>query len=169
MTRKLMPWRRDRTETAVTRHEDNPFLDLHRRMNEVFADFFAEGGEDPFWPRGLPRLRDLPSAPKVDVAETDTAVVVTADLPGLDEKNVEVTLDDRLLTIRDRREEEKNETKRSYHLIERSYGEVQRAIQLPAGIDRDQVKAAFKNGVLTVTLPKTPEAKATSRRIEVTG
>ena len=167
MTRKLMPWRRDRTDSAMTRQEDNPFLDLHRRMNEVFADFFADGGDDLLWPRGFSRVAGIATMPKVDVAETDTEVVVKADLPGLDEQHVEVTLDNDLLTIRGRREEEKSEKQRSYHLVERAYGEVQRTLRVPANVDREKVKAAFRNGVLTVTLPKTPEARANTRRIEI--
>lgn len=170
MTRKMVPWKRDRDTTAMDRREDNPFFDLHRRMDDLFADFFAGFGEDTPWPRGLTvSQRAFPVMPKVDVAETDDEVVVTADLPGMDEKDLNVTLDADVLTIRGSRKEEKQDKKSSYHLIERSYGEFHRALQMPAGVDSDKIKAAFKKGVLRVTLPKLPASKASSRHIEITG
>ena len=109
----------------------------------------------------------FPAMPKVDMAETAEEFVVKADLPGLEEKDLKVTLDGDLLTIRGTRSEEKEDKRRDYHLMERSYGEFHRTIQLPAGVDRDKVKAAFKNGVLNVTLPKRLEARAESRHIEI--
>lgn len=169
MTRKLIPWKRDRNQMAVARREENPFLDLHRQMNHLFADFFAGFGEDTLWPHGLQAARSaFPGTPKVDMAENDDEVVVTADLPGLEEKDVNVSLDGDLLTISGARREEREDRKRSYHLIERSYGEFHRTLQMPAGVNKDKVKAAFKNGVLKVTLPKLPDAKNTSRHIEIT-
>ena len=108
------------------------------------------------------------SAPSVDVSETDDEVQVTADLPGLTEKDVEVTLEDGALTIRGEKKEEREEKKRNYHLVERSYGRFERAVALPHGIDPGKVKARFRNGVLHVTLPKTPENRSRSRAIEIT-
>lgn len=169
MTRKLMPWRREQRQPAVAQTGDRGILDLHREMNNLFADFFAGFGEDALWPRGLLAGRSaFPSMPKVDVAETADDIVVRADLPGMEEKDIKVTLDGDLLTIRGARSEEKEDKKRDYHLMERSYGEVQRVIQLPGGVDREKVKAAFKNGVLSVTMPKLPSLKAQSRHIEIT-
>lgn len=168
MTRKLVPWKRDRDTTAVARREENPFFDLHRRMDDLFADFFAGFGEDAPWPRGLAAgQRAFAAMPRVDIAETNDEIVVSADLPGLDEKELNVSLDGDVLTIRGTRKEEKEDKKRSYHLVERSYGAFQRSLQMPAGVDKDKIKAAFKNGVLKVTMPKLPESRSTSRHIEI--
>jgi HSP20 family protein len=170
MTRKLMmPWKRDKGETAIARREENPFLDLHRRMDDLFADFFTGFGEDTPWPAGLTvGQRAFATMPKVDVAETDDEVTVTADLPGMTEKDLTVSLDGDLLTIRGTRNEEKEDKKRNYHLVERTHGEFHRVLQMPAGVNRDKIKAAFKNGELKVTLPKLPEAKKAQRHIEIT-
>ncbi len=167
MSKSLIPWRRDRGEIQ-TRREENPFELLHREMNDLFASFFRDF-ESPF--RGLaPATGRGPaamSAPSVDVSETDDEVQVTADLPGLTEKDVEVTLDDGALTIRGEKKEEREEKKRNYHLVERAYGRFERSVALPHGIDPGKVKARFKNGVLHVTLPKTPESRSRSRAIEI--
>ena len=167
MNKNLIPWRRNRGEIQA-RREDNPFEALHREMNDLFADFFREF-ESPF--RGLapalPQGFASATGPSVDVSETDDEVQVTADLPGLTEKDVEVSLDNDALTIRGEKKQEHEEKKRNYHLVERSYGRFERSIPLPAGVDLNRVKARFKNGVLHVTAPKTPEAKAHSRAIEV--
>lgn len=168
MTRKLMPWRREQRQPAPVNAGERGILDLHREIDRLFADFFAGFGEDALWPRGLMASRSaFPAMPKVDVAETADELVVKADLPGMEEKDLKVTLDGDLLTIRGTRSEEKEDKRRDYHLMERSYGEFHRTIQLPAGVDRDKVKAAFKNGVLQVTLPKRPEARAETRHIEI--
>ena len=168
MTRKLIPWRRERTELAAQREEDNPFLSLHRSMNELFDDFFKDF-EGAF--RGSPWTALTRSAgtatPRVDVSETDEEVTVTADLPGLEEKDIAVTLDNDVLTIRGSRKEEREEKKKNYHLMERSYGEVQRSILVPGSVDKEKVKASFKNGVLKVAMPKLPEAKTTAKKIQI--
>ncbi len=167
MTRKLMPWKRDK-EVAASHREENPFLDLHRRIDDLFADFFTGFGEDTLWPRGLTAgPRAFTTLPKVDVAETDDEVVVTADLPGMTEKDLNVSLDGDLLTIRGTRKEEKEDKNRSYHLVERSYGEFHRVLQIPDGVNKDKIKAAFKKGELKVTLPKLPQTKSPSRHIEI--
>lgn len=169
MTTKLMPWRRETKPAAVAPKNDlSPLFDMHRRMDELFADFFADfgfGGENG--PRSLLAGRDLPTMPRVDLAETYNEVTVTADLPGMEEKDLDVTLDGDLLTIRGTRKEEKEDKKRNVHVSERYFGEVQRVVQIPSGVDPNQVKAAFKNGVLKVTLAKLPEARSQVRRIEI--
>lgn len=167
MSKSLIPWRRDRGEVQ-TRREENPLDLLHREMNDLFASFFREF-DSPF--RGLApatgRGAGAMVAPSVDVAETDDEVQVTADLPGLTEKDIEVALDDGALTIRGEKKEEREEKKRNYHLVERSYGRFERSVAVPRGIDAGKVKARFKNGVLHVTLPKTAESRSRSRTIEI--
>ncbi|NYZ15654.1 Hsp20/alpha crystallin family protein [Azospirillum sp. RWY-5-1] len=111
------------------------------------------------------RATDLPD-PAFDVAENDEALTVKADLPGVDEKDVEVVLDGSLLTIRGEKRSERDEEKDQYHLVERSHGSFTRSFRLPFD-PADGVRAAFDKGVLTVTLPKPPEARSAARRIEI--
>ncbi len=107
------------------------------------------------------------AAPAVDVAETEKAYEITAELPGMDEKNVEVKFADGVLTIKGEKQEEKEEKKKDYYLSERSYGSFQRAFQVPDGVDADKIEATFKNGVLTVTMPKSAEAQKSAKKITV--
>ena len=107
-------------------------------------------------------------SPAVDVVEKDDAFEITAEVPGLDEKNIEVKLANGILTIRGEKTEEKEEKDKSYHVSERHYGSFQRSFQLPEYVDADKVSAAFAKGVLKVTLPKTPNAKRNDRKIEIT-
>ena len=107
--------------------------------------------------------------PQIDVDETEKEVRVTAELPGMEEKDVEVTLTQGVLTIKGEKREEHEENKRDFHHSELRYGMFQRAIQLPADIDADQAKASFKKGVLRITLPKTAEAQSSRRRIQIEG
>lgn len=167
MKKNLIPWRRESATPAVMRREENPFVDLHRRMNELFDGFFSDVESAADSPFALASRGSAAALPRVDVSETDKEVLVSADLPGMDEKDVQVTLDNDVLTIRGTRSEEREEKKRDYHLMERSYGEFHRAIALPAGIDRDKAKATFKKGVLAVTLPKTPAAAQSRKSIAI--
>lgn len=165
MNRSLIPWRRGKS-LAPAREEENPFEVLHREMTTLFDSFFRD--LEPAF-RGWPSLRGTgaPMVPAADVAETDDEVCVTADLPGLTDKDVEVFIDNGALVIRGEKKQDREEKKRNYHLIERSYGRFEREVALPSGLDLDHVAARFKNGVLTVTLPKTPAAKSQRRTIEV--
>ena len=106
-------------------------------------------------------------APSVDVRETDNAVEVEAELPGVDEKDIQLTLEDDVLTIKGEKKLEKQETRRGYRVSERSYGSFYRSLPMPAGIDADKVNAVFAKGVLRITLPKPAEAQARTRKIEV--
>ena len=167
--KSLIPWKKEKDAVQVRRESEDPFALLHRQIDELFENFFAEprslfGGSPGLGLLGRKGERALAS---VDVAETDDEVTVTADLPGMTEKDVEVTLDEDLLTIRGTRKEEREDTRKNYHLVERSYGEFHRSIPMPSGIDKDKAKATFKNGVLTLSLPKKPEARTARRRIEI--
>ena len=117
----------------------------------------------PFWQRES----TWATAPAVDVAETEKAYEITAELPGMDEKNVEVKFADGVLTVKGEKQEEKEEKKKDYYLSERSYGSFQRAFQVPDGVDADKIEASFKNGVLTVTMPKSVEAQKSAKKITV--
>lgn len=166
MTRDLLPWRRKREETSLSRELANPILELHRRMDELFNDFL-EGFGLTRWPFTDSGER-LTMAPSVDVSETDDEITVSADVPGMDEKDIEVTLDNDVLVLRGEKKREREEKKRNYHLVERAYGEFCRRIPLPSSIDPDKVKARFAKGVLTISIPKKPEARSREKKIEIT-
>lgn len=169
MKRNLIPWRRPRTESAVARREESsPLPELHRRMNDVFEDFFTDFERTALGPVfGHGWSRGGTDLPRVNVEETERDVVVTADLPGLEEKDVQVTVDDDVLTIRGERKDEYEEKRKGYHLMERSYGSFQRTLPLPAGVEQDKIKAALRKGVLSVTLPKRPETRADRKTIRI--
>jgi HSP20 family protein len=152
----LIPWGRDRTPMPDRpRDDENPMLSLQRDLNRVFEDF---------WGRFDAPFGSLTGGgPRTDISETDAAMLVSVDLPGLDEKDVEVNVTDDMLTIRGEREEKTgsggftSQSRRSFH----------RMIPVPPGVDPEKAEAEFKRGVLTVTLPKTEEAKARVKRIAV--
>jgi HSP20 family protein len=163
--RDLIPWNNRGREVSVRRGEDvNPFLTLHREMNRLFDDVFrgfdlAPLRTDRFFDRAV-------TWPHIEVSETDTEMKVTAELPGLDEKDVAVELANGVLAIRG---EKKTETEDKDRLFsERYYGRFERRIPVE-DVNQDKVAASFQNGVLTVTLPKSPEAQQKVKRIAITG
>lgn len=131
---------------------------LRKEMEDVMERFF--GRED-----GKPRAADV-WAPRVDLEETDREILVKADLPGVDPKNVEVTVENGVLTVRGERKEEREEKKKNYHRVERFAGSFYRAVALPPGADADKVTATSANGVVTVSIPK--KAEAQPKKIAVT-
>lgn len=155
--RSLMPWNRDRNLPASRYLGESPLLTLHREMNRMFDDFFR--GFD------MPAARGAWSGswPNVELSETDNEVRVVAELPGLTEKDVEVTVADNVLTLRG----EKKAENESPTYTERWHGRFQRSIPLAAEVDVDRIDASFKNGVLTVVLPKRPAAESQQKKIEV--
>lgn len=126
------------------------------------------------WPtqwRDAPRL-DVGSfdfAPRVETAETDTAYEVTAELPGVDEKDIKISLDDNVLSISGEKKAEREEKKKDYVMTERSYGSFRRAFTLPDNVDPEKIAAKFDKGVLKVVLPKTTPAPAKQREIPIKG
>jgi len=159
--RDLIPWNRQENRLPVPAsasggRDDHPILSLHREVNRLFDEAFGLFG--------APSLGSL-AWPKVELGETDREIRVTAELPGLDQKDVDVTVEDGLLTLRGEKRSELDDKDRGY--TERSYGRFERRIGLPKGIDRDNANATFRNGVLTVTLPKTEAANENVRRIPV--
>ena len=107
------------------------------------------------------------AAPAVDITEDDKAYAVTAELPGIDEKDIDVNVTDDLLILKGEKHQEKEEKTKNRHVTERTYGSVQRAFTMPDGVDRDKIGASFTKGVLTVTLPKTADAQKQQKKIEV--
>ena len=105
--------------------------------------------------------------PAVDVTEGDKDFTVTAELPGLEEKDINLTVSNHTLTVKGQKSYEKEEKNKDHHVSERAYGSFQRSFTLPDGVDADKITAALAKGVLTVTLPKTAEAQKPAKRIEV--
>ena len=104
---------------------------------------------------------------RVNVGETDGEIHITADMPGVKEADIDVTLDGDVLRIAAEKKAETEKSEEKWHVVERSYGRYERALQVPAGIDPEAVKAGFKDGVLSVTLPKPPQAEPKARKISV--
>jgi HSP20 family protein len=145
----------------------HPFEDLRREVDRIFEDF-GRGN----WLRPLRSIepafqRAVWGAPAVDIAEKDTAFEMTAELPGMDAKNVDVTLRNGNLILRGEKHEEKEEKSKDYYLKERQYGSFERSFALPDGVDSSKIAAEFKNGVLKVTMPKTAEAQKPVQKVEV--
>jgi HSP20 family protein len=149
-------------ETLPARQRDI-FSVMRDEMDRMFERF--EYG----WPR-LPALTRPTAAlrmPELDVRETANAIVVEAELPGVDEKDVTVTLANGILTIKGEKKHEKDEKGENYHLTERSFGSFERAIRLPDTVDDTKIEAKFDKGVLEVTAAKRPDAVKTERKIEI--
>jgi HSP20 family protein len=160
--RDLIPWGRGRDVTVRRGRETDPFLMLHREMNRLFDEFSRGFGLAPF---GQERLFGASGGwPNIEVAETDKEMTVTAELPGLDEKDIDVQLANGVLSIKG---EKKTETDDKDRLVsERYYGRFERRIPVDE-IEEDKVSASFKNGVLTVTLPKSAKAQENVKRITI--
>jgi HSP20 family protein len=131
-------------------------------LDRFFDDAFAGFGFGPVAPD------ERVFAPRVDVSESDEAYTVTADLPGLEEKDIQISLEDGVLTIEGKVESEKDEDRKGLRYAERMRGSFQRALELPGEIDETKVAATYKQGVLTVMLPKQPVPKPEVRTIPIT-
>jgi HSP20 family protein len=162
--RDLVPWGRGR-EVSVRRGEDSPFLTLHREMNRLFDDVFRGFDLTPF---GSDHFFDRVggSWPSVEVSQTDKEIKITAELAGLDEKDVNVELANGVLAIAGEKKRETEDKDRLFS--ERYYGRFERRIPVE-DVDEDKISAAFKNGVLTVTLPKVAQAQSKVKRIAING
>jgi HSP20 family protein len=141
-----------------------PFRELESFRNEMdrLWDTFFEGqprrrkaGEDGEW------------FPSLDVSETKSDIVVKAELPGMDPKDVDISLSDGMLTIKGERKHEKEEKEEDYHFIERRFGTFARMVRLPKEVKRDKISASYKNGILKVILPKSEEARTKEIKIKV--
>lgn len=152
--KSLMPFgRRDLAE--------DPFTAMRREMDRMFEEMTKSFSlARPAFGMGV-------MAPRVDMRETDTAVEVQAELPGVTEKDVEVQLADGVLTIKGEKKQEREEKEKGYYLMERTYGSFLRQIPIPVEVEEDKVEAKFDKGVLTITLPKRPSAEAKAKKIEI--
>ena len=163
--RDLIPWGRDSRSSVPSTFrgdEGNPFLTLHREMNRVFDDVFSRFDMPSVFGRGAAM-----AWPSVEVIPSDKDVKVTAELPGLEENDVEVLVDGDVLTVRGEKKAETEDKERGFS--ERYYGRFERVIPLPFEVEEDKAEASFKNGVLSVTLPKSPKAQEKAKRIPIGG
>lgn len=156
----LVPFRHRRQQAAHMRTL-SPFERMHEEMDRLFDDFLPHlsVGHD-----GETRLGSLAS---VDLSETDSDLELTADLPGMKEDDIDITLRDGALIISGERKHEAEEKKKNFYRSERVYGSFNRAITLPCDVDEDRIHANFKKGVLTVRLPKSKSAKENVRKIAI--
>jgi len=160
----MVPWaRKDLPAESRATDEDGPIASLQREMNRVFESFWSGAGR----PFGSLPAAFATGAPRTDVVETDAGVEVTIELPGMEEKDIEVTLTDEAVTIRGEKKVERKEEKKGYYVSERSYGSVYRTVPLPSGVDSDKAEAKFRNGVLSVHLPHSSEARAKVKKVAV--
>jgi len=158
--RDLIPWGREEQAPSRYRDEQDPFMSLHREMNRLFDDVFRGFEGSPFG-----SMSRMGSWPRLEMTDTDNAVQISAELPGIDEKDVEVLMNDGILTIRGEKKSAVEDKARSFS--ERSYGRFERRIPLAWEVEEDKVEATFKNGVLTVSLPKSPKAAEQVKRIAI--
>ena len=149
--KSLIPIGRDRSVAS-------PFMSLQREIDRLFEDFS----------RGFPTIAGNGATalmPSMDVTETDKEIEITAELPGLEEKDVQINIADNILTIRGEKKAEKEQKDKNYRLVERSYGSFERTLELPEGVNADAIKANISKGLLKVTVPKPAPTQA--KKIEV--
>jgi HSP20 family protein len=170
-----LPIKTEATPAAqLTKAADwQPFEVLRDQVDRLFHDFqtgFLQGqffrplpDIESFWRRDL----GFSVTPAIDIVEKDKAFEVTAELPGLDAKAIELQLSDGMLTIKGEKQEEKEEKTKDRYVSERRYGSFRRSLRVPASVDADKIEASYKGGVLTVTLPKAPDAEKKQKTIPV--
>ena len=132
-------------------------------IDRVFDDFHVREN----WPFSAMAGNNGKMAPRIDVSETDKTVEVTAELPGVEEADIDVSLKDDVLTIKGEKKSETKTEEKDYRMVERSYGAYERSVRLPCEVKDDKVDAKFKNGVLTITLPKSTDAEQKVKKIPV--
>lgn len=159
----LIPFNRE-TDVAASGARD-PFFSLRREMDRMFDDFVRG------WPMSESAGATGFMAPRVDVVETEKGLEITAELPGIEEKDIELDLADDVLTLKAERSREREESdeNRRYHVVERAQGTFMRQFAIPFEADADKVEANFKNGVLNITVPRSKEAQTPVKRIKVNG
>jgi len=160
----LVPWRRNKQDMRIRSECDDAFGSFYRDMNNLVDRFFGGFDIEPF---GGGELTSGEFMPRVDVNENDKEIKVTAELPGIDEKDIDVTLSRDSLNIRGQKQEETEDKGKDYYRSERRYGSFQRVIPLSSEVDQSKAEADFRKGVLRIRLPKTPEARASRRKIKI--
>lgn len=161
----LIPWGRDKNHATTGEHasDTNQLVSLQREINNLFETFWQD--VERGW-GGRPEVAGM-FGPNTDVTETERSIEVSVELPGMTEDDIDISLSSDTMTIRGEKKIEHEEERKGVYMSERSYGSFYRSVPLPAGVNTDQADATFKNGVLTVMLPKTAEAQAKVKHIPV--
>lgn len=159
--RQLMPWQRRKGSELDVRRDTDPILKLQNEMNRMFESFF----EEPFGMRPFESGEGF--APRLDVYETEKEFNVEVELPGMDEKDIDISVRNNVLTISGRKESEETEKNRSFYRHERSYGSFRRGIELPEEVDEDKIEAVYNKGILKIVLPKNEQSVLTRKKIEI--
>jgi len=162
--RNLTTRNKEKQVLPSRREEEHPFITLQKRMNELFDSFFH--GFDMESPDKTDIWRG-DFSPHIDIKEGEKDIEIIAELPGMDENDLEVLLESDILTIKGEKKEKKEEKEKNYWHMERRYGAFYRTIPLPEAIETDEVQATFKKGVLHITLPKMRKAMPAGRKIEI--
>jgi HSP20 family protein len=163
--KSILPWKRDKQiESTRGQYLNDPLLAMRDEMNRLFDSFFSRT------PASL--LADWQGfesgmLPNIDFSETDQEYRIAAELPGVDEKDVELTLDHNVLRIKGHKQAEKEQKDRRYYRVERSYGSFSRDIALPGEVDDSKIEASFKKGVLEIVLPKKEDASGKVKRVKI--
>jgi len=158
--RSLVPWRARPQAPAIRDESFDPFVSFRREVDRMFDTFFDGFG----WPSSVGWTGLTPA---LDVAETDKELVITAEVPGVTEKDVDVTLAGDLLTIKGEKKAEEEQKNGALSYVERRYGSFSRSVRLPFAVKDENVDATYDKGVLTIRIPKPAEVQNASRRIEV--
>ena len=160
--RDLIPWNRNNQSPMLYRDRDyDPFQSLHREVDRLFDNALRGFDLAP----AFDRFNGGSTWPSIEITETDNQIEVAAEIPGLDEKDVEITLQDGVLSLRGEKRTANDD--KDKHFSERFYGRFERRIAVGTDIDEDKVNAKFRKGVLTVTLPKTAKAQASAKHIAI--
>ena len=160
----LIPWRRRKGNLEVRRERGDWMGSFHREVDNLIDRFFGDFRTGPL---GYSEHFGDDFMPRVDISENDKAIKVTAELPGMDEKDIDITLTHDSLTIKGEKKEETEEKEKDFYRMERRYGSFHRVIPLSTEVDETKAEADFKKGVLRITLPKTAEAQQARKKIEV--
>lgn len=155
--RSLAPWRRG----GLSPFAGSPWGQMQEQFNRIFEDFWRDFDDGEM----LPAAAQL--TPQIDVAEEDEAWRITAEMPGVEEKDVELTVSEGVLTLSGEKKVDTEKKEKNWYMHERAYGSFRRSLRLPPGADLDKIGAKFQNGVLEITVPKRPEAKQSARKIEI--
>ena len=160
----LIPWSWRNQSLPVRRVEVPSVWPWNANLENMFDSFFGGGGLAPAG-SGERQLGNF--TPRLNVEENEKEYLISAELPGMDEKDIDLSIDNNMLTVKGEKKEEKEEKQKDYHLVERHFGSFSRSFELPEGIDVEKVEAHFKKGVLKISLPKTPQAQKEVKKITV--
>lgn len=160
----MTPWKREKglTPSRLERSGDYPLVSFQKALNNLFDDFFRTIDFSGSFEEKLGKFD-----PRVDMVEDEKEIRLTAELPGLDEKNIELQLSKDRLIIKGEKSEEKEEKDKEHYYMERSFGSFQRMIALPTDVDSDKIDATFEKGVLHVTMPKVSTGKISQKKIPI--